>query len=56
MPDMDTLINTLKVVPWKRLNSTERELLLRRPVLDNSGQAETVRQIIQRIRAGGDAA
>jgi histidinol dehydrogenase len=53
---MDTLINTLKVVPWKRLNSTERELLLRRPVLDNGGQAETVRQIIQRIRAGGDAA
>ncbi len=53
---MSALTDTMKVVPWNRLNSTEKDLVLRRPVLDNTGQSEIVQQIIRRVRDGGDTA
>jgi len=53
---MNTLLDTLKVIPWSSLHGGEKELLLQRPVFNNTGLAESVAAIILRVRNGGDEA
>jgi len=46
----------LQTIQWSRLTQDERRRLLRRPVFDQSGLAESVADILRRVRSGGDAA
>jgi histidinol dehydrogenase len=45
----------LQMIQWSSLTADEQQRLLRRPVFDQSGLAESVATILQRVRAGGDA-
>lgn len=53
---MNTMIDTLKVIPWNKLAAREKELLLQRPVFNNPGLKDSVAAIIRRVRDGGDEA
>lgn len=53
---MNTMIDTLKVIPWNKLAAREKEVLLQRPVFNKAGLTESVAAIIRRVRDGGDAA
>jgi histidinol dehydrogenase len=46
----------LQIATWSQLAPDERRRLLRRPVFDQSGLAESVADILRRVRDGGDAA
>jgi histidinol dehydrogenase len=45
----------LQTIQWSGLSADEQQGLLRRPVFDQPGLAESVTQILRRVRDGGDA-
>lgn len=53
---MNRMLDSLKVIPWKKLAASEKQLMLQRPVFDNPGLADSVAAIIRQVRDGGDQA
>jgi len=46
----------LHTIHWSRLAADEQQRLLRRPVFNQAGLADSVADILRQVRAGGDAA